>query len=73
MKDQEGYKQEYTDWMVKTGGYAKDMTLRDYYAGLTFKGLLAYAAISGKHAPPDDELAREAYKVADAMLEGRAK
>lgn len=28
------YAKQYTDWMVKTGGYAKDKTLRDHFAGL---------------------------------------
>ena len=64
---------DYTDWMVKTGGYAKDMTLRDHFAGLGLQGFLAYAATSGIYAPPDDELARGAYKIADAMLKERAK
>jgi hypothetical protein len=64
---------DYTDWMVKTGGYARDMTMRDHYAGLAMQGFLAYAATTGKYAPPDDELARESYKMADAMLKERAK
>ena len=28
-------------WMEKTGGYAKDMTLRDYFAAKALQGLLA--------------------------------
>ena len=64
---------QYTDWHVKTGGFARDMTLRDEFAGLAMQGLLSYAATSGKYAPPDDEIAREAYKMADAMLKERAK
>ena len=78
MKDQpivmEGaYAKQYTDWMVKTGGFARDMTMRDHYAGLAMQGFLAYAATTGKYAPPDDELARESYKMADAMLKERIK
>ena len=78
MKDQpivmEGaYAKQYTDWMVKTGGYAKDLTLRDHFAGLALQGFLAYAATTGKYAPPDDELARESYKMADVMLKERIK
>jgi hypothetical protein len=65
--------QEYTDWHIKHGGFARDMTMRDYYAGKALVGLLAYAATTGKYAPPDDELAREAYKMADAMLLERVK
>ena len=64
---------DYTDWHIKTGGYARDMTMRDHYAGLAMQGFLAYAATAGKYAPPDDELARESYKQADAMLKERAK
>jgi hypothetical protein len=64
---------EYVDWQVKTGGFARDMTMRDEFAGVALRGLLAYAATTGKYAPPDDELAREAYKLADAMLKERAK
>ena len=73
MKDNQEIAKDYTDWMVKTGGYAKDMTLRDHFAGLALQGFLAYAATTGKYAPPDDELARESYKMAEAMLEERAK
>ena len=64
---------EYTEWLVKTGGFARDMTLRDEFAGVALQGLLAHAATTGKYAPPDNELAREAYKMADAMLKERAK
>lgn len=63
----------YTNWHIKTGGYARDMTMRDEFAGVALRGLLAYAATTGKYAPPDDELAREAYKLADAMLKERNK
>ena len=73
MKDNTVVAKEYTDWLVKTGGYAKDMTMRDHFAGLAMQGFLSYAATSGKYAPPDDELAREAYKMADAMLKERNK
>ena len=52
-------------WMARTGGYAKDMTLRDYFAGLYMQGFL-----------PDDSLfhkgiAKAAYQVADAMIKER--
>ena len=29
------------NWMSKTGGYARDMTLRDHYAGLAMQGQLS--------------------------------
>jgi hypothetical protein len=73
MKDNVVIAKEYTEWMVKTGGFARDMTMRDEFAGVALRGLLAYAATTGKYAPPDDELAREAYKLANAMLKERAK
>ena len=34
------YAKDYTDWMVKTGGFARDMTLRDHYAGQAMIGLM---------------------------------
>ena len=64
---------QYTDWHIKHGGFARDMTMRDHFAGLALQGFLAYAATTGKYAPPDDELARESYKMADAMLLERVK
>lgn len=67
------YAKEYVDWHIKTGGFARDMTMLDHLAGVALQGLLACAATTGKYAPPDDELAREAYKMADAMLKERAK
>lgn len=62
---------EDSTWMEKTGGYAKDMTLRDHYAGLAMQGLLAQPvsdSYSGWDCIPVD-----AYKVADAMLKERSK
>ena len=73
MKDTQEIAKDYTEWLVATGGYARDMTMRDHYAGLAMQGFLAYAATTGKYAPPDDELARESYKMADAMLKERNK
>jgi hypothetical protein len=73
MKDNVEIAKEYTDWQVKEGGYARDMTMRDYFAGLALQGFLDYAATAGKYAPPDNELARESYKMADAMLKERIK
>jgi hypothetical protein len=55
------------NWMQKTGGYAKDMTLRDHYAGL------AMQAMFGDHVRNFDLLAIDAYQMADAMLKARAK
>lgn len=55
-------------WMAKTGGYAKDMTLRDHFAGLAITGL-------SLHDVPGEAAMRvvvnDAYRVADAMLAAR--
>jgi hypothetical protein len=49
-------------WMEKTGGFAKDMTLHQWYAGLAMQGLI------GDHIRNFDLLAIEAQQMADAML-----
>ena len=69
MKDTKEIAQDYTDWMVKTGGYAKDMTMRDYFAGLAMQALLRDDDVIEiwRRIPAD------AYEVADAMLKERAK
>ena len=49
------------NWMQQTGGYAKDMTLRDHYAGLAMQVM--------KDDIWDFELlSKKAYELADAML-----
>lgn len=53
-------------WMEKTGGYAKDMTLRDYYAGLAMQALVTLDL-----TPYNEVLLKEVYKLADAMLKER--
>jgi hypothetical protein len=62
---------DYTDWMVKTGGYAKDMTLRDHFAGLAMQGLMSSGTLP--NSVSDEELADFAYMAADAMLKERNK
>jgi TPR repeat protein len=52
---------------------SEGMDLRDYLAASALQGFLAYHATAGRYAPPDDELARESYKMADAMLKARSK
>ena len=55
------------NWMSKTGGYAKDMTLRDHYAGLAMQGLLAnFEAGDNIGALPV-----LCWAIADAMLAAR--
>lgn len=65
---------DYTDWMVKTGGYAKDMTLRDHFAGLAMQAYVMDEAIlreSNTSAHWLTKIAECAYKQADTMLEER--
>ena len=50
---------------------SEGMDLRDYLAASALQGFLAYHATAGRYAPPDDELAMESYKMADAMLKAR--
>jgi hypothetical protein len=59
-------------WMEKTGGYAKDMTLRDHFA------VLAMQSFADEIAPHSDQewferITRGAYRMADAMLKERSK
>ena len=61
------YAKDYTDWMVKTGGFARDKTLRDEFAGLAMQGIIYEGAESSV------EISHWAYEMADAMLKERAK
>jgi len=60
-------------WMEKTGGYARDMTLRDEFAGRAMQGLLATgedyqdSLIGGGW----NWYAEASYAMADAMLKAR--
>lgn len=53
-------------WMEKTGGYAKDMTLRDYFAAKAMSGLLERVRTNTLVIP--EKVAEDAYAVADQML-----
>ena len=57
-------------WMEKTGGYAKDMTLRDHFAGLAMQSLIVVYK-DDKHLV--NEYTERAYLIADAMLKERSK
>lgn len=59
----------YTEWHIQTGGYAKDMTLRDHFAGLAMQGLMANGTLP--KSVSDEELADVAYMAADEMLKER--
>ena len=65
MKDNQEIAKDYTEWLVKTGGCARDMTMRDYFAGVAMQKLMGTADI--------DYCCQTAYKWADAMLKERAK
>lgn len=60
-------------WMAKTGGFARDMTLRDEFAARAMPGLMVRNW--SHHKGTDEELiviwAQSAYGVADAMLAAR--
>lgn len=52
-------------WMEKTGGYSKDMTLRDYFAAKAMMGL----GCNPNHVSmTDEEIAKWSYNLADAMI-----
>lgn len=56
----------YTEWIMKTGGFARDMTFRDHFAGLALQEII--------HEGFDlEETAERAYQIADAMLKERIK
>jgi hypothetical protein len=61
---------QYTDWQVKTGGFARDKTLRDEFAGLAMQSLIVVYT-DDKHIV--GEYTERAYLIADAMLKERAK
>jgi len=69
MKDNIEIAKDYTDWMVKTGGFARDMTLRDYLAAEAMRPSMFSKPTYGNW----DEVAKNAYEVADAMIKERAK
>jgi len=58
--------EEQSTWMARTGGYARDMTLRDHFAGLSF-GINLAQSTDWKL----NELTEQAYMDADAMLKAR--
>ena len=62
--------EKHITWMTKNGGFAKDMTMRDHFAGLAVQGMLAE---NGGGAVGNDELAEFAYAISDAMLKAREK
>jgi hypothetical protein len=66
MKDNTEIAKDYTDWHIKTGGFARDMTLRDHFAGLAMQALIDNDGLFL-------EIPTQAYEIADAMLKERTK
>lgn len=64
------YAKDYTDWQVKTGGYARDMTLRDWYISTIVGGLLT-AEIVGDYS--NEHVVEIAGVLVDAILKERNK
>jgi hypothetical protein len=65
-------------WMSKTGGFARDMTLRDHFAGAAMQGMFAnpediHRADEETYEEYVAEIGRCAYQMADAMLAERNK
>jgi hypothetical protein len=59
-------------WMSKTGGFARDMTLRDHYAGLAVQGMLSNEKLHKQILEVGQSWIEEsAWAVADAMLRER--
>jgi len=83
MKDNVELAFNYTDWMVKTGGFARDVTLRDHFAGLAMQALIPIWYANFRAGDLGDGMedwdnfyenfAAEAYLMVDAMLKERAK
>ena len=70
------YAKQYADWQVKEGGYARDMTMRDYFAAQAMTTMF-YPAIMESTRTDEalgcSKVAEFAYGMADAMLKERAK
>jgi len=76
VKDNTVVAKEYTDWMVKTGGFARDMTLRDHFAGLAMQAQLSMLEINLAISQGDitiKNVSGSCYEWADAMLKERNK
>ena len=69
MKDQDAYMVEYTSWMTKHGGFARDMTIRDYFAAAMVSSGTVFK--NGRPADTPEAVASQAYALADAMLKAR--
>jgi hypothetical protein len=75
MKDTRETAKDYTDWHVKTGGFARDMTLRDEFAALAMQGAISHGLFNAAKADKDyaEYVSMLAYVYADEMLKERNK
>lgn len=77
MKDNQEIAKDYTEWQIKTGGYARDMTLRDHFAALAMQGLFANPKLEKQIVQGGGAfggwIESSAYAWADAMLKERNK
>jgi hypothetical protein len=55
-------------WMEVHGGYARDMTMRDEFAGQALHGILTRKVFTTA-----ESISEAAYEIADAMLKAREK
>lgn len=55
-------------WLTKTGGYAKDMTMRDYFAA---KAMQSYMINEIWNPDTYKNAADKCYRMADAMLKAK--
>ena len=58
-------------WMSKTGGFARDMTMRDEFAGRAMQSFIAEVFAGNLYDHGYDSVARHSYRMADAMLKTR--
>jgi len=78
MKDNIEKSKEYTQWHLVTGGFARDMTLRDYFAGLAMQVVLKDQYEDGMYVGDSDNNSEEvaamsAYIMANAMIKERTQ
>lgn len=58
-------------WKEVHGGYARDMTLRDEFAGRAMQSFIAEVFAGNLYDDGYDSVARHSYRMADAMLKAR--
>jgi len=59
MKNNATVAKDYTDWHIKTGGFARDMTLRDYFAAKAMIGLMRMERVEQFVDENGDEMGNE--------------